>query len=205
VFRTIGGRLSPWELLLPAELLRVPEEPARVDALLDDPAFFDRPVEFGYKAQVIGNDDGVIVDYAVRRPASPAPRRPARAVGGAARAGARRTRRGRPGRARTAASGPAPRPQPATRLPRPQQAHIRVGADAGQGRCQDIQSVAGQPGRTVRVRPRGQAPAQSLRLVRNIDRVMTCLKQAPANNTGLSTLGADGAMATCIGGCRRLV
>ena len=38
--------------------------------------------------------------------------------GGAARAGARRTRRGRPGRARTAASGPAPRPQPATRRPR---------------------------------------------------------------------------------------
>jgi transposase, IS5 family len=65
VFRTIGGRLSPWELLLPAELLRVPEEPARVVALLDDPAFFDRPVEFGYKARVIGNDDGVIVDYAV--------------------------------------------------------------------------------------------------------------------------------------------
>jgi transposase, IS5 family len=40
VFRTIGGRLSPWESLLPAELLRVPEELARVDALLDDPAFF---------------------------------------------------------------------------------------------------------------------------------------------------------------------
>jgi IS5 family transposase len=40
VFRTISGRLSPWELLLPAELLRVPEELARVDALLDDPAFF---------------------------------------------------------------------------------------------------------------------------------------------------------------------
>jgi len=40
VFRTIGGRLSPWESLLPAELLRVPEELARVDVLLDDPAFF---------------------------------------------------------------------------------------------------------------------------------------------------------------------
>jgi len=40
VFRTISGRLSPWELLLPPELLRVPEELARVDALLDDPAFF---------------------------------------------------------------------------------------------------------------------------------------------------------------------
>jgi IS5 family transposase len=40
VFCTIGGRLSPWESLLPPELLRVPEELARVDALLDDPAFF---------------------------------------------------------------------------------------------------------------------------------------------------------------------
>jgi transposase, IS5 family len=40
VFRTIGGRVSPWESLLAPELLRVPEELARVDALLDDPAFF---------------------------------------------------------------------------------------------------------------------------------------------------------------------
>jgi transposase, IS5 family len=40
VFRTISGRLSPWESVLPPELLRLPEELARVDALLDDPAFF---------------------------------------------------------------------------------------------------------------------------------------------------------------------
>ena len=40
MFRTIGDRPSPWEGLLPAELLRLPEELARVDALLDDPAFF---------------------------------------------------------------------------------------------------------------------------------------------------------------------
>jgi IS5 family transposase len=40
VFRTISGPVSPWEALLPAELLRLPEELARVDALLDDPAFF---------------------------------------------------------------------------------------------------------------------------------------------------------------------
>jgi transposase, IS5 family len=40
VFRTISGPLSSWESLLPPELLRVPEELARVDALLDDPAFF---------------------------------------------------------------------------------------------------------------------------------------------------------------------
>ena len=40
MFRTISGRLSPWESLLPPELLRVPAELARVDALLDDPVFF---------------------------------------------------------------------------------------------------------------------------------------------------------------------
>jgi IS5 family transposase len=40
VFRTISGRPSQWEATLPAELLRLPEELARVDALLDDPAFF---------------------------------------------------------------------------------------------------------------------------------------------------------------------
>jgi IS5 family transposase len=42
VFRTISGPVGAWELLLPAELLRLPEELARVDALLDDPAFFAR-------------------------------------------------------------------------------------------------------------------------------------------------------------------
>jgi IS5 family transposase len=40
VFRTISGAVSSWESLLPPELLRLPEELARVDALLDDPAFF---------------------------------------------------------------------------------------------------------------------------------------------------------------------
>jgi transposase, IS5 family len=40
VFRTIGDRPPGWESGLPAELLRLPEELARVDALLDDPAFF---------------------------------------------------------------------------------------------------------------------------------------------------------------------
>jgi IS5 family transposase len=40
VFRTISGPVSLWESLLPPELLRLPEELARVDALLDDPAFF---------------------------------------------------------------------------------------------------------------------------------------------------------------------
>src|SRR5262245_37866893 len=40
MFRTVGDRPALWESLLPAELLRLPQELARVDALLDDPVFF---------------------------------------------------------------------------------------------------------------------------------------------------------------------
>lgn len=40
MFRTVGGHAPVWESLLPPELLRLPAELARVDALLDDPAFF---------------------------------------------------------------------------------------------------------------------------------------------------------------------
>jgi transposase, IS5 family len=40
VFRTIGDQPSLWESLLPEEVLRLPAELARVDVLLDDPAFF---------------------------------------------------------------------------------------------------------------------------------------------------------------------
>jgi transposase, IS5 family len=40
MFRTVGDRPASWESLLPPEVLRVPPELARVDALLDDPAFF---------------------------------------------------------------------------------------------------------------------------------------------------------------------
>jgi transposase, IS5 family len=40
VFRTVGDQPSLWESLLPAEVLRLPAELARVDALLDDPVFF---------------------------------------------------------------------------------------------------------------------------------------------------------------------
>jgi IS5 family transposase len=40
MFRTIGDQASLWELVLPAEVLGLPAELARVDALLDDPAFF---------------------------------------------------------------------------------------------------------------------------------------------------------------------
>jgi IS5 family transposase len=40
MFRTVGDEPSLRESLLPAEVLRLPGELARVDALLDDPAFF---------------------------------------------------------------------------------------------------------------------------------------------------------------------
>src|SRR6516225_278673 len=40
MFRTIGDGPSEWESRLPAELLRLPQELARVDVLLDDPVFF---------------------------------------------------------------------------------------------------------------------------------------------------------------------
>ena len=36
MFRTIGDRPSLWESLLPAEVLRLPQELARVDASIDD-------------------------------------------------------------------------------------------------------------------------------------------------------------------------
>jgi len=40
MFRTMGGGPSTWESLIPAEVLRLPEDLARVDALLDDSVFF---------------------------------------------------------------------------------------------------------------------------------------------------------------------
>lgn len=40
MFRTVGDQLSLFESTLPEQLLRLPEELARVDAMLDDPAFF---------------------------------------------------------------------------------------------------------------------------------------------------------------------
>jgi len=40
MFRTIGDGPSLWESGLPPELLRLPEDLVRVDALLDDPVFF---------------------------------------------------------------------------------------------------------------------------------------------------------------------
>ena len=38
--RTRAVEVSLWEAVLPREVLRLPEELARVDALLDDPVFF---------------------------------------------------------------------------------------------------------------------------------------------------------------------
>ncbi len=46
VFRTLGDQCWLWESLLPDEVRRLPEELARVDALLDDPAFFAPFVPF---------------------------------------------------------------------------------------------------------------------------------------------------------------
>jgi transposase, IS5 family len=40
MFRTVGDGPSLWEASLPPELLRLPDDLVRVDALLDDPAFF---------------------------------------------------------------------------------------------------------------------------------------------------------------------
>jgi len=40
VFRTVNDQLSLWDAILPPELLVLPDELARVDVLLDDPAFF---------------------------------------------------------------------------------------------------------------------------------------------------------------------
>jgi IS5 family transposase len=46
VFRTVSDQVSLWEAVLPPELLKLPDELARVDALLDDPAFFAPFVPF---------------------------------------------------------------------------------------------------------------------------------------------------------------
>ncbi len=46
MFRTVGDQPSLWEAILPEELRRLPEELARVDALLDDPVFFAPFVPF---------------------------------------------------------------------------------------------------------------------------------------------------------------
>ncbi len=46
MFRTVGDQVSLWESLLPDEVRRLSEELARVDGLLNDPAFFAPFVPF---------------------------------------------------------------------------------------------------------------------------------------------------------------
>ena len=46
MFRTVGDQVSLWEAVLPAELLKLPDELGRVDGLLDDPVFFAPFVPF---------------------------------------------------------------------------------------------------------------------------------------------------------------
>ena len=46
VFRTVGDQESLWEAMLPEEVRRLPDELARIDALLDDEAFFAPFVPF---------------------------------------------------------------------------------------------------------------------------------------------------------------
>ena len=46
MFRTVSDQVSLWEAVLPPELLKLPDELARVDALLDDPAFFTPFIPF---------------------------------------------------------------------------------------------------------------------------------------------------------------
>jgi IS5 family transposase len=46
VFRTVGDQPSLWESVLPEELLQLPEELVRVDAMLDDPVFLSPFVPF---------------------------------------------------------------------------------------------------------------------------------------------------------------
>lgn len=42
MFPTVGDQASLWESLLPDEVRRLPEELARIDALLDDEELFAR-------------------------------------------------------------------------------------------------------------------------------------------------------------------
>ena len=46
MFRTLSDQVSLWEAVLPPELLTLPAELARIDALLDDPVFFTPFVPF---------------------------------------------------------------------------------------------------------------------------------------------------------------
>ena len=51
MLRTVADQPSLWEAILPEELLRLPEELARIDRLLDDPVFFT-PFESFFHARL---------------------------------------------------------------------------------------------------------------------------------------------------------
>ncbi len=52
MFRTVGDQASPFEAVLPEELLRLPVELARVDALLDDRRSSRRSCRFSTRGSV---------------------------------------------------------------------------------------------------------------------------------------------------------
>ena len=52
MFRTVNDQPTLWDSILPAELLVLPGELGRVDALLDDPVFF-APFAAYFDAQVV--------------------------------------------------------------------------------------------------------------------------------------------------------
>ena len=64
MLRTLGDGPSAWESRLPAEVLRLPEELARVDALLDDPVFFAPFVPFFHPVLGAAVDAGGVVSAA---------------------------------------------------------------------------------------------------------------------------------------------
>jgi len=66
MFRTIGDGPSLWESSLPPELLRLPDDLARVDALLDDPVFFAPFVPFFHP--VLGRPSTPVECYRRGRP-----------------------------------------------------------------------------------------------------------------------------------------
>jgi hypothetical protein len=66
--------VSAWESLLPAELLHLPEELARVDALLDDPVFFAPRVDLettGERRSVTGPEHYKMAEYLIHRATVP--------------------------------------------------------------------------------------------------------------------------------------
>ncbi len=55
MLRTVSDQPTLWDVILPSELLVLPAELARVDALLDDPVFF-APLAAYFDARIGRND-----------------------------------------------------------------------------------------------------------------------------------------------------